>query len=74
MYLKSNKKKIKKTRAKSQFALKVYFIKSITLDKAWDLLCDFHKLLGFYVNLIYRNLVNSQLQEQIHNRRKSLKL
>ena len=72
MYLKSNKK-IKRTRAKSQFALKVYFIKSIILDIAWDL-CDFHKLLGCYVNLIYRNLVNFQLQEQVHNCRKSLKL
>ena len=72
MYLKSNKK-IKRTRAKSQFALKVYFIKSIILDIAWDL-CDFHKLLGCYVNLIYRNLVSFQLQEQVHNCRKSLKL
>ena len=72
MYLKSNRKKIKRTRAKSKFALKVYFIKSITLDIAWDL-CDFHKFLGCYVNLIYRSLVNFQLQEQVHNCRKSLK-
>ena len=25
-------------------------------------------LLGCYVNLVYRNLVNCQLQEQVHNR------
>ena len=37
-----------------------------TLDIAWDL-CDFHKLLVCCVNLIYRNLVNCQLQEQVHN-------
>ena len=50
MYLKSNKK-IKRTRAKSQFALKVYFIKSTILDIAWNL-CDFHKLLGCYNQLV----------------------
>ena len=37
-----------------------------TLDTAWDL-DDFQKLLGCHVNLIYRNLVNCQLQEQEHN-------
>ena len=44
----------------------VYFIESKTLGIAWDL-CDFHNLLVFCVNLIYRNLVNCQLQEQVHN-------
>ena len=61
------------TRVKSQFALKVYFIEGKTLDVAWDL-CDFHKLLLCCVYLIYRNLVNCQLQEQVNNCRKSLKL
>ena len=34
MYLKVTKKNIKRTGEKSQFALKVYFIKSITPDVA----------------------------------------
>ena len=33
---------------------------------AWDL-CDFHKLLVCCVNLIFKNLVNCQLQEQVDN-------
>ena len=67
MYIKSNNKNKKtSTRVKSQVALKVYFIESKTLDIARDL-CDFHKLLVCHVNLIYRNLVNCQLQEQVHN-------
>ena len=45
---------------------KSWFYEEKTLDIAWDL-CDFHKLLGYHVNLIYRNLVNFQLQEQVHN-------
>ena len=44
----------------------VYFIESKTLGIAWDL-CDFHKLLVCCANLIYRNLINCQLQEQVHN-------
>ena len=51
-------------------ALKVDFIESKTLDMAWDL-WDFHKLLVCHLNLIYRNLVNCQLQEQVRNCRKA---
>ena len=72
IYLKSNEKKTS-TEVKSQFALKVDFIESKTLDIAWDL-CDFLKLLVCHVNLIDKNLVNCRLQEQVHNCWKSLKL
>ena len=72
IYLKSNEKKTS-TKVKSQFALKVDFIESKTLDIAWDL-CDFLKLLVCHVNLIDKNLVNCRLQEQVHNCWKSLKL
>ena len=53
MYIKNNNNDNKtSTRLKSQFALKVDFIESKTLDIAWDL-CDFHKWLVCHVNLIY---------------------
>ena len=65
MYISTTKKQ-NKQRMKSQFALKGDFFESKTLDIAWDL-CDFHKLLVCHVNSIYRNPVNCQLQEQVHN-------
>ena len=65
MCINSKKRKKKSTRVKSQFALKVDFVESKTQNIAWDL-GDFHKLLVCHVNLLYRNLVNCQLQVQVH--------